>query len=128
MSCLSTCSTLTPSRSSSSRNSSESSSSLEYLYEFEYLPDDSKILPTELPFLNPYNSFARPNTSVKRTVTQLFSTKKPTSVKEYVQASKFDQCFILATEEEQLLPLEIPVDLPRIWQQGFSHLHFGASD
>ena len=124
----STTSSLVPSRSSTSRNSSTSSSSnLEYLYEFEYLPDDSKVPLTDLPFLNPYNAFVRPQTSVKKTVTQLFSTKRPISVKEYVQASKFDQCFIAATEAEQLLPLEIPVDLPRLWQQqGFTHLHFGA--
>lgn len=73
------------------------------LVEFKYLPDDSKVSLTDLPILNPYNAFTKPVTSVKKIVTQLFSTKRPTSVKEYVQVSKFDQCFIPATETEQLL-------------------------
>ncbi|CAN6921606.1 unnamed protein product [Brassica oleracea] len=55
---------------------------------------------------------------------------KPSSsrkVMEYVQSSKFSSCQVPATEEEQFISLNIPENLPRLWQQqGYTHLHFGV--
>lgn len=55
---------------------------------------------------------------------------KPSSnrkVMEYVQPNKFSSCQVLTTEEEQFISLNIPENLPRLWQQyGYTHLHFGV--
>ena len=113
--------------SSSSSSSRHSTSKLEYLYEFEHIPDEHKVPLTDLPLLNPYSTFLKPPSSFKTTVQKLIHTPRPSSVKEYIQASKFDQCFIPATEEEQLIKLDIPnFFVPQWIHQGYTHLHFGA--
>ncbi|XP_058211673.1 uncharacterized protein LOC131323851 [Rhododendron vialii] len=106
-----TTSSLVSSSSSTSRNST-SSSNLEYLYEFEYLPDDSKVPLTDLPFLNPYNAFVRPQTSVKKTVTQLFSTKCPTSVKESELLKLLPEKWVTAFENNQHQPIPVQSSNP----------------
>ena len=48
-------------------------------------------------------------------------------VKEYVQASKFDQYHIPASETENFITLALPREFIIPWQkQGYTHLHFGA--
>ena len=48
-------------------------------------------------------------------------------VKEYIQASKFDQYNIPASETENFIILALPREFIISWQkQGYTHLHFGA--
>ena len=120
---------LSKSSSQSSFCSRRSTSKLAYLYEFEHLPDEHKVPLTDLHLLNPYSTFLKPPSSFKTTVQKLIHIPCPSIVKEYVQASKFDQCFIPATEEEQLIKLDLPNFLVPHWlQQGYTHLHLVLSD
>ena len=66
---------------SSSRRST--SSRFESLYEFNYLPEDSKIPLTDLPFLNPYDAFSKPSKSFSTSLRHLVSPPKPSSVLVY---------------------------------------------
>lgn len=35
-------------------------SKLDYLYEIEYLPEDSKVPPSQFPIINPYTVYCKP--------------------------------------------------------------------
>ena len=52
---------------------------------------------------------------------------QPFTVKEYVQASKFDQFNIPANDGKNFITLYLPREFVNPWQkQGNTHLHFGA--
>ena len=60
-------------------------------------------------------------------VRELIKPSSNRKVMEYVQSSKFSSCQVPATEKEQFISLNIPENLPRLWQQqGYTHLHFGV--
>ena len=103
-----------------------SASKLDFLYEVNFISDENKITSEELPLINPYQAFAKPTNSVTHSIRSLI--KRPSrNVKEYVQATKFDQHPLPVTEQEQFVTLEIQADFPRQWiAQGFTHIHFGA--
>jgi len=65
-------------------------SKIDYLYEVS-LSDETKISETQLPLMNPYSAFAKPNSSFSpiRSIGQHIH-QTPKQVKEYVQSSKFD--------------------------------------
>ncbi|GAV63126.1 LOW QUALITY PROTEIN: hypothetical protein CFOL_v3_06647, partial [Cephalotus follicularis] len=44
----------------------------------------------------------------------------------YIQATRFDNCHLLAIEKEQFVTLEISEYLPKHASEGYTHLHFGA--
>ncbi|KAG2329242.1 hypothetical protein Bca52824_000422 [Brassica carinata] len=96
--------------------SRSSSSTINSLYEIEYVPGD-QLPETTLPLVNPYEYFAKKPSA--------FSVK---GVRYGIcQSSKFSSCQVPATEEEQFISLNIPEHLPRLWQQqGYTHLHFGV--
>ena len=57
----------------------------------------------------------------------MLGPSQSSTVKEYVQASKFDQYHILASEAENFITLALPREFIIPWQkQGYTHLHFGA--
>ncbi|ESQ50313.1 hypothetical protein EUTSA_v10002189mg, partial [Eutrema salsugineum] len=104
-----------------------SSSSINSLYEIEYVPGD-QLPETTLPLVNPYEYFAKkPSAFSVKCVRELIKPSSNRKVMEYVQSSKFSSCQVPATEEEQFISLNIPENLPRLWQQqGYTHLHFGV--
>ena len=66
-----------------------SASKLDFLYEVNFLNDESKITSEDLPLINPYQAFVKPTTLV--TCSIKFLIKRPSrNVKEYVLATKFD--------------------------------------
>ena len=80
---------------------------------------------TDLPILNPYYSYIKPKNRLSTTIKSLIPSKQP-QVKEYVQASSFDQHPLFATQKEQLVPISIPDHLPPLWlKEKFTHIHFG---
>ena len=49
------------------------------------------------------------------------------NVKEYVQASTFDQHLVQAIGREQLFTINFPKEIILRWKaEGFTHIHFGA--
>ena len=64
---------------------------LEYLYEISHVPEDHKIPITDFPIVNPYTIFNKPQSSFKKTIKKYIGPSHPSTVKEYVQFSKFDQ-------------------------------------
>ncbi|KAG2313997.1 hypothetical protein Bca52824_017119 [Brassica carinata] len=111
----------------SKSRSSSSSSTINSLYEIEYVPGD-QLPETTLPLVNPYEYFAKnPSAFSVKGVRELIKPSSNRRVMEYVQSSKFSSCQVSATEEEQFISLNIPEHLPRLWQQqGYTHLHFGV--
>ncbi|CAA7022298.1 unnamed protein product [Microthlaspi erraticum] len=107
--------------------SRSSSSSINSLYEIEYVPGD-QLPETTFPLINPYEYFSRkPNTFSVKGVRELIRPSSSRRILEYVSSSKFSSCQVPATEEEQFVSLNIPENLPRLWQQqGYTHLHFGV--
>ena len=75
---------------------------LDYLYEISHVPEDSKIPITDFPIVNPYTVFDKPQVSFKKSIKKLLGPSQSSTVKEYVQASKFDQYNIPASETESL--------------------------
>ena len=71
---------------------------LDYLYEISHVPEDSKIPITDFPIVNPYTVFDKPQVSFKKSIKKLLGPSQSSTVKEYVQASKFDQYHIPASE------------------------------
>ncbi|KAL4308338.1 hypothetical protein GQ457_01G014800 [Hibiscus cannabinus] len=120
------------SRSSSSRslvsmniNPQLKSQKISSLYEVEY-SEDNKIQPTQLPVINPYLAYQKPQTSLIRSIRSLIHTS-PKGPKEYVQSSSFDKHYITGLAAEQFVTLEIPSDFPKGWiGAGYSYIHFGA--
>lgn len=102
-------------------------SKLDYLYEIEYLPEDSKVPPSQFPVINPYTIYCKPQSSFKKKVKKLLGADHSSPVKEYVQASNFSAHPIFADEKEQFLPIDLPTNLLPHWiQDGYTHIHIGA--
>lgn len=80
-----------PSLSSSSSFWSTSSSKLEYIYEIEYVLEESRIPSTEFPVINPFSVYTKPSKDLKKTFQKLIDKSTPSPVKEYIKASKFNQ-------------------------------------
>jgi len=100
---------------------------LDYLYEISHIADDSKIPITDFPIVNPYIVCDKPQASFKKSIKKLLGPSHPSTIKEYVQASKFDQFNIPASETENFITLALPREFVIPWQkQGYTHLHFGA--
>lgn len=96
---------------------------LDYLYEIEYLPEDSKVPISQFPVINPYAICSKPQSSLKK----LVGTEHSNPIKEYVQASNFSAHPILAIEQEKFLPIDLPTELLPQWiREGYSHIHIGA--
>ena len=71
--------------------------------------------------------FDKPQNSFKKSIKKLLGPSYPSTVKEYVQASKFDQFDIPACENENFITLALPREFVIPWQkQGYTYLHFGA--
>ena len=100
---------------------------LDYLYEISHVPEDSKIPITDYLFVNLYTVFDKPQVSFKKSIKKLLGPSQSSTVKEYVQASKFDQYNIPTSETENFITLALPREFVIPWQkQGYTHLHFGA--
>ena len=100
---------------------------LDYLYEISHVPEDSKIPNADFPIVNPYTVFNKPQSSFKKTHKKIIGPSHPSTVKEYVQVSKFDRFNIPTSENENFITLALPREFVIPWQkQGYTHLHFGA--
>ena len=66
------------------------SNRLEYLYEISHIPKDSKIPIIDFPIVNTYAMFNKPQSSLKKNYKKYISPSQSSTVKEYIQASKFD--------------------------------------
>ena len=98
---------------------------LDYLYEISHVPEDSKIPITDFPIVNPYTVFDKPQVSFKKSIKKLLGLSQSSTIKEYVQASKFDQYHIPASEAENFITFTLPREFIIPWQkQGYTHLHF----
>ena len=53
------------------------------------------------PIVNPYTVFDKPQVSFKKSMKKLLGPSQSSTVKEYVQTSKFDQYNILASEDRK---------------------------
>lgn len=106
--------------STSSRRSS--ANKLDYLYEISYLDDENKITSGDLPLINPYHAFAKPTSSITRSIKTLIK-HKPSATKEYVQSTRFDQYHLPASPREKFVTLH---QTSLNSGQGFTHIHFGA--
>ena len=94
---------------------------LEYLYEISHVLEDSKIPITDLPIVNPYTIFNKPQFSFKKTIKIYIGPSHPSIVKEYFQASKFDQFNIPANDGENSITLPLPREFVSSWQkQGYT--------
>lgn len=102
--------------SSSSSSSGFDNNRLSSLYEVTYLPEDQKIFKTELPMANPFDVFAKPSkSSISKTIRQLISSKSSKlPLREYVQASKFDDLIVHLGSKEHFFYIPLPEDLTRI--------------
>ena len=88
---------------------------LDYLYEISHVPEDSKIPITDFPIVNPYTVFDKPQVSFKKSIKKLLGPSQSSTIKEYVQASKFDQYHILASEVENFITLTLPKEFIIPW-------------
>ena len=71
--------------------------------------------------------FDKPQVSFKKSIKKLLGPSQSSTVKEYVQASKFDQYNIPTSETENFITLALPREFVIPWQkQRYTHLHFGA--
>ena len=105
------------------------SNRLDYLYEVSHVPKDSKIPINDFPIVNPYTVFNKPQSSLlkKKTIKKYISPHQSSTIKEYVQASKFDQFIIPASDSENFITLAFPREFVILWQkQGYPHLYFGV--
>lgn len=95
---------------------------LDHLYEITTLPEDQKIYKANLPIINSYHAFTKKQSSTIRSIRTLI--KLPTrTIKESVQASKFDQHPLQAILGEQFVTLQIPAEFPlQGISQGFTHI------
>ena len=89
---------------------------LDYLYEISHVPEDSKIPITDFLIVNPYIVFDKPQVSFKKSIKKLLGPSQSSTIKEYVQASKFDQYNIPASEIENFITLaETGIHTPPFW-------------
>ncbi|KAL1207262.1 hypothetical protein V5N11_028007 [Cardamine amara subsp. amara] len=86
------------------------SSKIDFLYKVEYkveyVGDESKVPITQLPLLNLYKLFTKPNSTFPKVIKHVFGPNKH-SAKELVIASQLEQHLVPATETEQMIPLSI---------------------
>ena len=100
---------------------------LDYLYEISHVPEDSKIPITDFPIVNPYTVFDKPQSSFKKSIKKFLGPSQPSTVKEYVQTSKFDQYNIPISETENFITLALPKEFVISWQkQGYTYLHYAV--
>ena len=90
---------------------------LDYLYEISYVPEDSEIPITDFPIVNPYTVFDKPQVSFKKSINKLLGPFQSSTVKEYVQAFKFDQYNIPASETKNFITLALPREFIIPWQK-----------
>ena len=77
--------------------------------------------------VNPYTVFDKPQASFKKYIKKFLGPSHPSTIKEYVQTSKFDQFNIPSIETENFITLALPREFVIPWQkQGCTHLHFGT--
>ncbi|KAK5826264.1 hypothetical protein PVK06_021180 [Gossypium arboreum] len=80
---------------------SHSAKKISSLYEIEYLSEDDKVQPTDLPTVNPYNAYRKSAFSLVKSIRTLI--------------------------KEQFVTLEIPAEFSAEWKRvGYTHIHFGA--
>ena len=91
--------------------------SLDYLYEISHVPEVNKIPITDCPIVNPYTGFDKPQNSFKKNhkKKKLMGPSHPSTVKEYVQAFKFDQFNIPASETENFITCALPIKFVIPW-------------
>ena len=100
-------------------------SKIENLVEYSYVPELAQISESSMPLISPYKLYQRPN-SLTRSIRTLISTKRLVP-KEYIQSSQLDQCALQASQAEQHVTLEIPLELVAQWKrEGYTHLHLGG--
>ena len=90
---------------------------LDYLYEISHVPEDSKIPITDFPIVSPYTVFDKPQVSFKKSIKKLLGPSQSSTVKEYVQASKFNQYNIPANKIENFITLALPREFIIPWQK-----------
>ena len=98
---------------------------LDYQYEISHVPEDSKIPITDFPIVNAYTVFNKPQTSLKKNIkkkTIIIGPFHPSTIKEYVQASKFDRFNILASENENFITFALPREFVIPWQKQRTHI------
>ncbi|ESQ50198.1 hypothetical protein EUTSA_v10002304mg, partial [Eutrema salsugineum] len=102
------------------------SSKIDYLYEIEYVSEDSKVPITQLPLLNPYKAFTKPNSTLPKVIKQVFGPSKH-AARELILASQMEQHLVPATEIEQMIPLRFNEGMVHQWKtHGYTHLHYRA--
>ncbi|KAH9792618.1 hypothetical protein KPL71_004196 [Citrus sinensis] len=100
-------------------------SKIENLVEYSYIPKSAQINESQFPIMSPYNLYKQ-KTSFTRSIRTLISTNRPLP-KEYIQSSRLDQCALQASQSEQYVTMEIPLDLIANWKrEGYTHLHLGG--
>ena len=90
---------------------------LDYLYEISHIPEDSKIPITDFPIVNPYTMFDKLQVSFKKSIKKLLGLSQSSTVKEYVQASKFAQYNIPASKTKNFITLALPREFIIPWQK-----------
>ena len=91
---------------------------LDYLYEISYVPKDSKIPIIDFPIVNPYTIFNKPQSSLKKTIKYIYiyiGPSQTSTVKEYVQVSKFDRFNIPTNDGEKFITLSLPKEFFNPW-------------
>ncbi|MED6147935.1 hypothetical protein PIB30_048499 [Stylosanthes scabra] len=102
------------------------SNKIENLVEVTYVPENSKLLATYLPLINPYSFYHRQKKSTIASIRHLIHTPS-SSVKEIIHHANIQQCGLKATTVEQYVTIEIPQALIHNYvARGFTHLHLGA--
>ncbi|ESQ39485.1 hypothetical protein EUTSA_v10001266mg [Eutrema salsugineum] len=102
------------------------SSKIDYLYEIEYVSEDSKVPITQLPLLNPDKVFTKPKSTFPKVIKQVFGPSKH-AARELILASQMEQHLVPATETKQMIPLRFNEGMVHQWKtHGYTHLHYGA--
>ncbi|KAH9769486.1 Integrase catalytic domain-containing protein [Citrus sinensis] len=100
-------------------------SKIENLIEYLYILESAHINESQFPVMSPYHLYKQ-RTSFTQSIRTLISTKRPLP-KEYIQSSRLDQCALQASQSEQYVTMDIPIDLVTNWKrEGYTHLHLGG--
>ena len=81
------------------------------MYEISHVLEDSKIPIIDFPIVNPYTILDKPQVSFKKSIKKFLGPSQASTVKEYVQASKFDQYNIPTSETENFITLALPREI-----------------
>ena len=98
---------------------------LDYQYEISHVPEVSKIPIIDFLIVNAYIVFNKPQTSFKKTIKKkkkFIGPFHPSTIKEYVQASKFDRFNIQASENENFITFALPREFVIPWQKQCTHI------